>query len=113
MAYGNGMVLMLIVVPRPKRSDGVEKKDVEGISGTTTTGQEPLSTGTIKSPIGGPILIDSPFECQVGNIIIIEEGEQILVKETTGPQGNPKDFCVLYAVHNTIPKGGAGKGNEA
>jgi hypothetical protein len=112
MACGNGMVVMLIVVPRPKRSDGVEKKDVEGTPGTTAE-EQPLSTGTIKSPIGSPILIDSPFECQVGDIIIIEEGEQILVKETTGPQGNLKVFCVLCAVHSTTPKGGAGKENEA
>ncbi|KAK3690249.1 hypothetical protein B0T22DRAFT_441661 [Podospora appendiculata] len=106
MTCGNGMVVMLIVVPRPKRSGGVEEKDVEGISGTTAAEQELLSTGMIKSPVGGPILIDSPFECQVGDMIILEEGEQILVKEITGP-GNPKDFCVLCAVHSTI------KENEA
>ncbi|KAK3332662.1 hypothetical protein B0T19DRAFT_416221 [Cercophora scortea] len=102
MTCGNDMVVMLIVVPRPKRSGGVEK-DVEGIFGTTAAEQEVLSTGIIKSPVGGPIFVDSPFECQVGDMIILEEGEQILVKETTGP-GNPKDFCVLCAVHSTTKK---------
>ena len=77
--------------------------------------EEPPSKGTIRSPIGGSITVASPFERQVGEIIVLKEGEQIFgremefVKEGTGPQ----DFCVFCIVHCMTPTEDAGKGATA
>ena len=98
--------MVFIFIPRPK-SDGAE--GLEGVSETTAK----LSTGMIRIPICDRSYVESPFECQVGDIIILEEGEQMLVRRMIESHGNPKDFCVLCAVHSTLPYIGIGKKNEA
>lgn len=72
--------------------------------------EEPLARGTLKSPIA-----EYPFKCYIGDIIVLEEGDQISVrmgasaKEGTGP----RDLYIFCIVHLTIPTGGAGEAGSA
>ena len=52
---------------------------------------EGIITGEIRSQIGGR-LTSSPFECQVGDIVILEEKEQLV----GGPGKDISVFCVLH-----------------
>ncbi len=105
---------MLIFVRRPRRRDGGGV--IEDTQGTTVTvgiavSEEPLSKGAIKSLIGGSITVISPFECQVGDMILLEAGDQIFVREQVDT--GPRDICMFCIMHRTTPRRGAGEGDTA
>ncbi|KAK3371660.1 hypothetical protein B0T24DRAFT_629988 [Lasiosphaeria ovina] len=94
VACPDDMVAILVFVHRPRpRSD---RGAPEGIS---VPEESPLM-GIIKSSIGGPIVIPSRFECQVGDIIILEAKEQLFVTECVGP----RDICMFSVMHRTFPR---------
>jgi len=64
-------IAILIVIRQPRLRD-------EAAEVTTA----PPSRGLVTSPIAtaGPLFVESPFECQVGDTIILEGGEKILVR---------------------------------
>ena len=99
VSAGKDRVSIFIVVPRPKpRGNG-------GSDETPTALQEPPSKGVIKSPMGaaGPPFTHSLFECQVGDIIILEGGEQLLVRPQREGYTGPRDVCMLLVLRHTSP----------
>src|ERR1051325_6996231 len=73
----SGSVVLLVFVRRPRRrDDGGVIEDTQGTTAGITVSKEPLSRGTLKSPTA-----ESSFECQVGDMIVLEEGEQISVRK--------------------------------
>ncbi|KAK3349521.1 hypothetical protein B0T25DRAFT_548335 [Lasiosphaeria hispida] len=104
-------VVLLIFVRRPRRrDDGGVIEDAQGTTAGITVSEEPLSRGFLKSPTA-----ESSFECQVGDMIVLEEGEQISVRrEASVKEGTgPRDFCMFCIAHRKIPTGGAGEGGTA
>jgi len=98
----SGKVVALIFVRRPqRRDDGGVIENAQGSTTEITVSEEPLSTGSLKSGTA-----DSPFECQVGDMIFLQEGEQISVRKDAAP----RDFCMYCIVRRIIPTGGAGGG---
>ncbi|KAK3371799.1 hypothetical protein B0T24DRAFT_337671 [Lasiosphaeria ovina] len=89
------MVTMLIFVPRPR------------LRGSVTLPEEPPSEGIIRSPIAGPVTTDSIFKCRVGEVIFLEAGEQVLLRE----EACPRDICICGITHRTTLLGGTGKGD--
>ncbi|KAK1752913.1 hypothetical protein QBC47DRAFT_387355 [Echria macrotheca] len=111
-----GRVVVLIFVRRPRRrDDGGVIEDAQGTATGIAVLEEPLSKGSIKSPIAHPITAASLFECQVGDMIFLAEGEQVFVREQTSVKEGtgPRDVCMFYIMHRTTPTGGAGEGDTA
>jgi hypothetical protein len=63
--------------------------------------EEAPSQGVIDRPIAENQFVQTTFECQVGDIIILEGGERLRSRE-----GNvsPRDLCLLATVHSTRRK---------
>jgi len=104
-------IMVLIVVPRPEEPEpgtasgawepqGPEEGKAE--PDTTLLGRRP--TVKIKSPYGGPLFAEPSIEWEVGDIIVLEGGEDLY--PTTG------DICMLSIVHLTNPEGGIASGED-
>ncbi|KAL7928820.1 hypothetical protein V8C35DRAFT_222385 [Trichoderma chlorosporum] len=79
----------LIVLKRPK------SKDVEVVNSTAL--QNPLSYGTIERPIGQGSYVQSTFQCQVGDVIILEGGERLRVRKEGHVETH--SVCLLATLH--------------
>jgi hypothetical protein len=100
----------VIFIPRPKITKERQETagtDEEIITGTTTTGttpaglQEPPFKVVIKSPVSGPVFAESPVECEVGDVVVLEGGEQLRVRADERAASAPSDVCLLCALHRT------------
>lgn len=78
-----------IIIPRPK-GRGV---NLELIDSTL----EPLSKGIIERPIGQGQFVRSSFECQVGDIIILEGGERLWIPRESNIE--PRGVCLLTTLY--------------
>jgi len=108
-------ISIFIVVRRPRsRGNGGSDQAAEVITTgeTPSVCQEPPSKVKTKSPISGPLFAESPFECQVGDVIILEGGEQLIVRPQDKGDTGPRGICMLAVLHRTTPKEGTG-GNGA
>jgi hypothetical protein len=62
-------ICFCMIIQRPKSKDaGIE-------------GQEPASRCTIKRPVAPEQFVSSNFQCQVGDIIILEKGEELWIDD--------------------------------
>ncbi|KAK0752460.1 hypothetical protein B0T18DRAFT_404920 [Schizothecium vesticola] len=109
-----GMVAMLIFVRRPRRRGcGGIGQDTQGTTSVESTmPEEPPSEGVIRSPLTGPvstISADSLFRCQVGEMIFLEAGEQVIVRG----DARLRDICMCCILHRTTSRGGTGEGGAA
>ena len=93
------MVTILVVLPRP----------IPGHSGEGAEEAEGKTMGVIGTPIAKGLFVKSLFECQVGDIIVLEENEQISVREGTQHRGISM-FCLI---HKVVPKTGTVGENTA
>jgi hypothetical protein len=84
-------ITILIVLPRPK------SKHSGGIVEHATLGELKVEVG---SPIGGPLFSSSVHKCHVGDIIVLEGDERLLVREGTGLHG----ICMFCVMHRKVPK---------
>lgn len=103
VAAGRDRISVLIVLPKPRTTDqsaeaSAEKRSAHG----------PLFHGTMKSPaaVGGPHFVESRFDCQVGDIIILEAEEQILVDSEGRGDLRDHNISMLGILHHTCSEEG-------
>lgn len=99
----DGWIAIFIVVPRPttgREGTTIESGEAITIGESPAAPQEPPSSGLFKSPMTASLslLTVSRFNCQVGDIIILEGGEQLAV-EDEGTE--PRDICMFCVMHRT------------
>ncbi len=96
MKISEGKVAILIFVRRPQPRDGEGAQEIALVG--IAVREEPLSKGRILSPIAGGGTAESWFECQVGEMIFLQTGEQVLVRDEVGED---RDICFCCIVHRT------------
>ncbi|KAL7783404.1 hypothetical protein V8C37DRAFT_397291 [Trichoderma ceciliae] len=79
----------LIVLKRP------ESKGADVVYSTPV--QEPPSYGIIERPIGHGPYVQSSFQCQVGDVIILEGGERLRIRKEGDVE--PRSVCFLATLH--------------
>lgn len=109
-------VSIVIFIPRPKIAKEEEENAVaaeEITTGTTPAWlREPPFRILIKSPISGPLLAESPVECEVGDVVILEGGEQLWVRADESAALVPSDVCMICALHRTSTVDAGKKDND-
>ncbi|KAK4170669.1 hypothetical protein QBC36DRAFT_127657 [Triangularia setosa] len=78
----SGKIVILIIVPRPRHR------------GEIVEGAEAATSGVVKSPIGGGLSVSSVLECHVGDIIVLEGNEQLLVRDR-----DIRGICMFCVMH--------------
>lgn len=92
----NDRLSFFTVLRRPKHGS------FEGIQ--MGMAQEELpAEGIIDRPIAENQFVQSSFKCQVGDIIVLEGGERIRVRNDGGSYG--RDFCVLATLNRIRQEG--------
>ncbi|KAL7942205.1 hypothetical protein V8C42DRAFT_160966 [Trichoderma barbatum] len=84
-------ISVLIILRRPK-SRGADPKAVESVPS-----QEPLSKGIIERPICHQQFVRSSFQCQVGDVIVLEGGERLRARPEVDVQ---RDVCLLATLYS-------------
>lgn len=103
-----------IIIQRPKaRGNGGSDEAAEVTRETSAARQEPTSKGVVRSPMvaAGPPFVESPFECQVGDVVILEGAEQLLVRAQQEGDTGPRDICMVLVLYQTILKEDATAGS--
>lgn len=97
--------ISIFVVLQAPKSGGSEVDCVTGaVDGEAFAApQSPSPKVFIRSPIGGSLFVKSTLDCQVGDIVVLEGGETILMRpkeDATGGEG----ICMLSTLHLTSPQ---------
>lgn len=105
-------IIIIIRRPQPQTTGGDGTAEV--ICETSVLRHEPTFKGVIKSPMGavGSPLAESRFECQVGDVIILEGAEQLLVRPPVEGDTGPRDICMVLILHQTSLEEGATGGSS-
>lgn len=105
MSVEDHTISICTVIPRPKRRESVfnnsDSARSNAASNSTLLREELPAKGAIRSPIAKSQFVTSLFECQVGDIVILEEGEIILVQDAEKGDTVGRDICMLTALHCT------------
>lgn len=111
MSVKDHTISICIIIPRPKHRELVFNDDTTASGHRSSEScllrEEMPVEGSIQSPIAESQCVTSLFECQVGNVIILEEGEVILVRDLEKGGGEGRTICMLTALHCTQPHGRA------
>lgn len=107
LSTGHDLVSISMIIPRPKPRSPHQGEQL-AIANVNVTEREEIScTGVIKSPIGGSLFVESRFACCVGDVILLEGGEKLLVSLPVDSDiGARRDICILVTSHLRSPKEG-------
>jgi hypothetical protein len=98
-------VSIVIFIPRPKAievNEEIMAADKATITKTTSAG--PSYRISIQSLVTGPVFAESSVECEVGDVLILEGGEQLSLRGD--------DVCMLCALHRTNTVGATKKDSD-
>lgn len=99
VSTGDDRVSIMIFIPRPTAHEPHET----GSTAEELTLQEPPFKVVVRSPVGGPIFAESSVQCEVGDSIVLEGGEQLWAgKDEQASPGLP-DACMLCVLHQKFP----------
>ncbi|KAK3385775.1 hypothetical protein B0H63DRAFT_473576 [Podospora didyma] len=101
-------ILVFVQRPTPKHSGGAVVEVTGGGEGLAAR-QEPPFMGEVRTPITDPLFCSSMFECQVGDILLLEGGEKLVARRGI----EPCDVCMFCVMHRTTPRKGAAGENAA
>ena len=105
MKISEGKVAILIFVRRPQRRDG---EDTQKTASAAAVRKEPPFKGIIRSPTADGKTTESPFECQVGDMVFLHSGERVLLREVGEDN---RDICFYLIAHKTVDlEGSSGEG---
>lgn len=108
-------ISIAIIIRRPKSKVNGGGAAAEVIGNTSAVRHEPTSKGVVRSPMGavGPPFVESPFECQVGDVVILEGADQLLVRPQLEGNKGPRDICMVLILHQTSLKVGCATGGSS
>ncbi|KAK3312471.1 hypothetical protein B0H66DRAFT_570691 [Apodospora peruviana] len=95
MRISEGKVVILIFVRRPRPREG---EGAQGTAPVIAVREEPPFKGIILSPTAGGGTTKSCFECQVGEMIFLQSGEQVLLRKDVEKD---RDICFYCIAHLT------------
>lgn len=91
----NDRLSFFTVLRRPLRRSSPYYVDVN------TPREESLFRGIIDRPIAENQFVQSTFECQVGDIIVLEGGERLRARAEGDV--NSRGLCMLVTLYQTVP----------
>ncbi|KAG8664810.1 uncharacterized protein FPOAC1_013590 [Fusarium poae] len=101
-------ISIVIFIPIPKAiEDNEEIVATDEATTTKTSSARPLEPHyriSIQSLVTGPVFAESSVECEVGDVLVLEGGEQLSLRGD--------DVCMLCTLHRTNTAGAGTKDND-